>query len=590
MREKSLRGGVAGGRPGLLKNAAYLLAFMVVTHSAYALPSGDEQIIRQQQRQQEQERQDRLNEPRVALPVPEAVSADEKLPVESTCFVVNQVTLTIPLHALETLHLADAGRLLNGEFHWLSPMAKRFAGRCVGAKGVEFIAKQLTQQLLDHGYITSRVLVPEQDLSGGRLALTVMPGWIGEIRFADPSLYGTWRSAFPTERGQLLNLRDLEQGLEQMKRVPSQDVDMQIVPGKLAGESDVVIAIKRGKFWKVVATLDDTGSRSTGKYQAGVSLALDNPLGLNDLLNIGYTHDADFNRGGLGSLGKSLYYSVPWGYWTLTATANESRYHQTIAGVAQDFVSSGVSDNMALRINRLVYRDQSTQFSIQAQTGKRITHSFIDDTEIEVQRRANSFAELGFNYRRFWDQIQLDLTAAYRKGVPWFGAMQDFPTESEKVPTFYYQLQSLDATLVAPFRIGEMPLRYTGTLHGQTTRDTLYFTEDLSIGSRFTVRGFDGENSLTAEKGFYWRNEVDTPLWNTGQSVYVGVDYGQVYGPNAVNLPGTRLAGAVLGLRGGYGSPAGSVSYDVFIGWPLYHPEGFGDGKPTTGFQLVYQY
>ncbi|GHD57845.1 ShlB/FhaC/HecB family hemolysin secretion/activation protein [Jeongeupia chitinilytica] len=567
-----------------------MAAFSLITHFAYAIPQGDEQIIRQQQRQQDQERQDRLSEPRVVLPTPEVAASGDSFPVEKNCFPVTLVALDVPSHALDALQLTGAGRLLDGDFYWLRQTANGYAGRCIGAKGVEYVAKQLTQQLLDHGYITSRVLVPEQDLSTGVLALTVMPGWIGEIRFADPSLYGTWRSAFPTGKGRLLNLRDLEQGLEQMKRVPSQDVDMQIVPGKVAGESDVVIAIKRGKPWKVVATLDDTGSHATGKLQAGVSLSLDNPLGLNDLLNIGYTHDADVNRGGLGTLGKSMYYSVPWGYWTLTATANESRYHQTIAGVAQDFVSSGISDNMAVRVSRLVYRDQSTQFSLQAQTGKRISHSFIDDTEIEVQRRANSFAEVGFNYRRFWGQAQLDLTGAWRKGVPWFGAMQDFPAEGDNVPTFYYQLQSVDATLVLPFRVADVPLQYTGTFHGQTTRDALYFTDDLSIGSRFTVRGFDGESSLTAEKGFYWRNELGVPLWRSGQSLYVGLDYGQVYGPNAIHLPGTKLAGAVLGLRGGSGGVAGSVSYDVFVGWPLYRPEGFGDGKPTTGFQLVYQY
>ncbi|WP_196304116.1 POTRA domain-containing protein, partial [Ralstonia solanacearum] len=49
------------------------------------------------------------------------------------------------------------------------------------------------------------------------------------------------------------NLRDLEQGLEQMKRVASQDVDMQIVPTDVPGVSDVVISVKRAKPWTVVA-------------------------------------------------------------------------------------------------------------------------------------------------------------------------------------------------------------------------------------------------------------------------------------------------------------------------------------------------
>ncbi|WP_055333874.1 POTRA domain-containing protein, partial [Ralstonia solanacearum] len=72
--------------------------------------------------------------------------------------------------------------------------------------------------------------------------------------------------------GDLLNLRDLEQGLEQMKRVASQDVDMQIVPTDVPGMSDVVISVKRAKPWTVVAAVDNSGTRSTGKLQGNLSL------------------------------------------------------------------------------------------------------------------------------------------------------------------------------------------------------------------------------------------------------------------------------------------------------------------------------
>lgn len=146
----------------------------------------------------------------------------------------------------------------------------------------------------DKGYVTTRVLVPEQDLSSGTLKLALLPGVIGELRFAEPDLWGTRKSAFPARPGDLLNLRDLEQGLEQMKRVPSQDVDMQIVPTKAPGVSGVVIAVKRGKPWTVVASVDNSGTRSTGKWQGNLSVSLDNPLGLNDLFNVGYNQDLGF--------------------------------------------------------------------------------------------------------------------------------------------------------------------------------------------------------------------------------------------------------------------------------------------------------
>ena len=86
------------------------------------------------------------------------------------------------------------------------------------------------------------------------------------------------------------------------------------------------------------------------------------------------------------------------------------------------------------------------------------------------------------------------------------------------------------------------------TFHGQFTNDTLNYIDDLTIGSRYTVRGFDGETMLAAERGFYWRNELQVPIEHTGQFVYGGIDYGHVFGPNTAFLAGTQLAGTVVGL------------------------------------------
>jgi hemolysin activation/secretion protein len=58
-------------------------------------------------------------------------------------------------------------------------------------------------------------------LSAGILQLEVIPGRISAVRFADPDPDTSLRSAFPARPGDLLNLRDIEQALEQLKRVPS---------------------------------------------------------------------------------------------------------------------------------------------------------------------------------------------------------------------------------------------------------------------------------------------------------------------------------------------------------------------------------
>lgn len=122
-------------------------------------------------------------------------------------------------------------------------------------------------------------------------------------------------------------------------------------------------------------------------------------------------------------------------------------------------------------------------------------------------------------------------------------------------PTWRFRMVVADANLSAPFKLGEQSLRYVTTFHGQFTNDRLYYIDTLTIGSRYTVRGFDGENLLAGERGFYWRNELQAPLGGSGQALYAGLEL--VFGPTTAALAGTQLAGAVIGLRGGLGSPYG---------------------------------
>jgi hemolysin activation/secretion protein len=104
------------------------------------------------------------------------------------------------------------------------------------------------------------------------------------------------------------------------------------------------------------------------------------------------------------------------------------------------------------------------------------------------------------------------------------------------------------------------------------------------------VRGFDGETMLAAERGFFWRNELQLPIGSTGQSVYAGIDYGRVFGPNTAFLAGTQLAGAVIGVRGNASAKAGALAYDLFAGTPIYEPSSFPTASVTIGFQVSGQF
>ena len=42
----------------------------------------------------------------------------------------------------------------------------------------------------------------------------VMPGRVEDIQYSDSSAHGPWRTAFPVRPGDILNIRDVEQGLD----------------------------------------------------------------------------------------------------------------------------------------------------------------------------------------------------------------------------------------------------------------------------------------------------------------------------------------------------------------------------------------
>ncbi|MBC8722375.1 ShlB/FhaC/HecB family hemolysin secretion/activation protein [Paraburkholderia sp. 31.1] len=554
--------------------------------TAAAARASAEQNQQVEQQRNAQERNATVNAPSVRSKV-EHASGWPDLPVETPCFRIDSFVLDVPVSLPDAVRSQGASALPLDRFAFAREWLDHYTGQCVGKAGLDTLTKGLQQTILSRGDITTRVLLPEQDLSTGTLKFALVPGVIGKVRFADPATRGTWKSAFPTQNGNVLNLRDLEQGLEQMKRVSSQDVDMKIEPTDVPGESDVVVTVKRAKPWTVVASVDNSGTRATGKLQGNLSLGIDNPLGLNDIFNVGVSQDLEFGDKGLGSHGWNGSYSIPWGYWTGTLSAYTNTYYQQIAGANATFVSSGNAQTADFRLQRVLMRSQNNVLGAQFRLTKRFGESFIEDTDIPQQRRNNTFIEAGLTDRHYFGASQFDGSLAYRQGVGGLGATPDF---YENGPTYRFRMAILDANLSVPFRIASQPLRYVTSVHGQFTNNTLNYIDDLTIGSRYTVRGFDGETMLAAERGFFWRNELQLPVGSTGQSLYAGIDYGHVFGPNATYLAGTQLAGAVLGMRGSASAKAGALAYDLFAGTPIYKPSDFPTARVTLGFQLTAQF
>jgi hemolysin activation/secretion protein len=537
--------------------------------------SDAERDAAEQRKAQEREAQQRRRltpETDVRLPVP-ARAADSALPVgETPCFTIRELNL----RGAESARFGWLLDHLNGPDSQDTPL-----GLCLGANGVSAVVQRANHAVLERGYVTTRVLTEPQDLSGGALALTVVPGRIRRIRFADvASERATAWNAVPARPGDILNLRDIEQALENFKRVPTAEADIEIVPADAPGHSDLVIRWTQDLPLRLSLGVDDSGSRRTGKYQGSVTLSHDHWWTLNDLFYVSLNRDLGGGDGsGSGTHGATVHYSLPVGYDLLAFTASRSRYFQTVTGLSQDYVYGGSSQTQELRWSRLVHRDSKRKTTLHLRAFARQSRNFIDDTEVEVQRRRVGGWEFGAAHRALAGASTLDLNMAYRRGTGAFGSLHA-PEERFGEGTSRFALTVIDAELQWPFAIGQHTWRYRGQWRAQAHHTPLTPQDRFAIGGRYTVRGFDGESSLSAERGWLWRNEVSTPLGRSGQVVFIGLDHGQVGGPSSEWLVGKRLTGAVIGLRGA----AGLLQYELFAGSPLHKPDGFRTAHMTAGF------
>lgn len=488
------------------------------------------------------------------------------------------------------------------QFQWALAAAHRVGGasdsplgRRLGANGINLILKRVHSAIVQRGFITTQVVAEPQNLASGTLVLTLIPGRLQRIYFSEQSDKRArhW-NALPAKPGDLLNLRDIEQALENFKRLPSVTATFQIAPASdpeaPAGTSDLIITWQQQLPLRGTLSLEDSGNPLTRKHQGGFTLAYDQPLGFNDLFYINLHQGFGGCSVGRGiTRGHTLHYGLPWGYWFLEFTHTQGAHDYSSLPDRLDLRSGGSASSEG-KLARLLYRDARRKTTLSFKGFRRQSHSGYKLLNIASPLQQCALGGWGSTlaHREFIGKAILDATLSYQRGTGAFGA-QPVPEDlREGTPRF--KVINLELSLKLPVQIAQLACHYHGSWNAQYNRTPLPPSERFSIGSRHTVRGFgysDPLIPLSAERGWWLRNEFGVALGHTGSELYLGLDYGKVSGPLAHDLTdGRRLAGAALGLRGNLKG----LSYTLFTSWPLKTTKNFTGSRNLCGFSLLYNF
>lgn len=487
---------------------------------------------------------------------------------------------------IHTVHINGA-TLLPPEVR--TEIEQKFSGRCLGVSDIEAALALITKHYIDRGYVTTRAYLPAQDLSSGTLEITVIEGTIQQYRIDTPRPESIWaRGAFPAAPGEALNLRDLEQGIDQINRLASNRATLDIQPGDEPGQSVVLVhnpAVTPINFY---LSYDNYGTPATGRSSVSGTVSLDSVLGLNELIMLTHRqsvpHDPDHE-----SDANAAQISVPFGYYRLTLDASRSTYANSVGlPSGKSLLAEGATVTYSGALERVVWRGQASQVLLSGRITTQDTRSYFDDQFLAIASRKLAYADAGISGFTALAGGLVNAHLGYVKGLSRLGALRDPHDLPADAPHAQFRKLVFDLGFNRNFKVGAQPVSWSSQFSAQHAFDTLYGSQQLLLGGVGTVRG-SRVNTLSGDNGYLWRNEFSLP-WQQGIGsiglrgrVYAAYDFGKVTN-RASGVPSGSMSGVTAGATVFWKT----ASLDLFAARATHLPDAFHHEGTQYGVRLSF--
>jgi hemolysin activation/secretion protein len=415
---------------------------------------------------------------------------------------------------------------------------------CMSVTGINQLLAALTALYADAGFIASRPYLAQRPQDGQSLDVIIEEGFVESIELAAPDLPISLRGAFPGMLGKPLQLRELEQGLDQLNRLRSLDLTADVAPGSLPGGSRLLIRPRTSAApIGAVVSYNNRGTEYIGRNNGALTLTYDSPLGLNDFVALSTSTTLD--QTSAYSRSQSLYYNIPYGFWTLALSAGHSQYRYPVELPSQTVRANGQTRQYSLSLNRLLWRDQGTLLNGMLRLSSKRSQSYFADQYLAIQSPSLTVAEASLSLLKISDGLW-NSTFSYAQGLDWLGADRDEERLSPALPRAQFRKYRADVSYWRQGRDGQWS--WNSQLALQYSPDPLPSLEQMLLTDDYAVRGFR-QDLVQAANGAVWRNTLSLPRrlgtqWTL--SPRVGLDVG--WSKQVTGAEGQRLAGANIGV------------------------------------------
>lgn len=402
-------------------------------------------------------------------------------------------------------------------------------------KSIQELISYLSKYLSTKGYVTSIVTFQSGNIYEGNIKLKIQAGKIRDIYFANKKEKSLKEKmeiefAFPGYKNKVLNIRDLDQGVENLN-AGGKENQIEIIATEQEGYSDIIIHQKR-HFGNIGANYDNSPFE---KDRRKLTLNYDGRsfLPINDSFSVSYSTKLGKEQSKHKEEVYDFSYSVPYGYYKFTYGLNILKNHNVVQGNAREIIRDSKTIKNRFKLSRVLQRGKTNKLTGYVFLNQRQNNTFINGEKIKINSKTYTTGGLGLNYS---DKVlggSLYLGLQYEEGFPWLGSEGDKYTKGN-LPKKEFKKYTLNVDWRKYFLLkNEDVLEYKLGFAAAYSKDILLDINKMSIGDNYTVRGFK-KNSLSGEKGMYWNNTLTYQFSRKAHPVlsafqpFVGLDMGTV--------------------------------------------------------------
>jgi hemolysin activation/secretion protein len=150
---------------------------------------------------------------------------------------------------------------------------------------VQAIVDRLTTHYREHGYIVARAFIPAQDVRGGVVDVAVLEGRYGRIDISNASEISEARLRSmlgDVTEFALVHGPTLERAVLLISDMAGVEPKATLEPGEKTGLTNLILEVAPARDYEFDVTVDNFGSRFTGRNRVSAGMAVNSPFGMGD--------------------------------------------------------------------------------------------------------------------------------------------------------------------------------------------------------------------------------------------------------------------------------------------------------------------